>query len=241
MQSFKLAVQVIPRSFNRFILILLTLVFSTAAQAASVAIGNLTFDETAFADEIGTITITTPPDEFVTFLYDGGGNYIQDSITLETALTDNDINTGAWCQPQAGGNQQGPCSIELEFTDNDVFNLPGNDLLLFEQGTLEPLDVIIGGEKVSLLTGDAVTNPTINDNNGSPMNLYYIDLDDFNIPLGAMINLVTLDLIFTSEDFFYSADPMLLVSLNPVPVPAAVWLFGTALIGLVGFSKKKAT
>jgi hypothetical protein len=27
---------------------------------------------------------------------------------------------------------------------------------------------------------------------------------------------------------------------SPVPVPAAVWLFGTALIGLVGFSKRRA-
>jgi len=29
-------------------------------------------------------------------------------------------------------------------------------------------------------------------------------------------------------------------SLPPVPAPAAVWLFGTALIGLVGFGKRKA-
>ena len=28
-------------------------------------------------------------------------------------------------------------------------------------------------------------------------------------------------------------------SIPPVPVPAAVWLFGTALIGLVGFSKRR--
>jgi len=27
---------------------------------------------------------------------------------------------------------------------------------------------------------------------------------------------------------------------NPVPVPAAIWLFGSALIGLVGFGKRKA-
>ena len=27
--------------------------------------------------------------------------------------------------------------------------------------------------------------------------------------------------------------------LNPVPVPAAVWLFGTALIGLIGFGKRR--
>lgn len=30
-----------------------------------------------------------------------------------------------------------------------------------------------------------------------------------------------------------------LVSVSPVPVPAAVWLFGTALLGLVGFSKRR--
>jgi hypothetical protein len=29
-------------------------------------------------------------------------------------------------------------------------------------------------------------------------------------------------------------------SLNPVPIPAAIWLFGTVLIGLVGFSKRKS-
>ena len=28
-------------------------------------------------------------------------------------------------------------------------------------------------------------------------------------------------------------------SVSPIPVPAAVWLFGTALIGLVGFSKRR--
>jgi len=28
---------------------------------------------------------------------------------------------------------------------------------------------------------------------------------------------------------------------NPVPIPAAIWLFGTALIGLVGFGKRRKT
>jgi len=28
-------------------------------------------------------------------------------------------------------------------------------------------------------------------------------------------------------------------AVSPVPVPAAIWLFGTALVGLVGFSKRK--
>ena len=31
------------------------------------------------------------------------------------------------------------------------------------------------------------------------------------------------------------------VSINPVPVPAAIWLFGSGLIGLIGISRRKAT
>ena len=30
-------------------------------------------------------------------------------------------------------------------------------------------------------------------------------------------------------------------TLNPVPVPAAVWLFGTALVGLLGFGRRRKT
>lgn len=36
---------------------------------------------------------------------------------------------------------------------------------------------------------------------------------------------------FAMDDFTYS----------PVPVPAAVWLFGSGILGLVGFSKRKIT
>lgn len=38
----------------------------------------------------------------------------------------------------------------------------------------------------------------------------------------------------TTEDFSFKVG-----DLNPVPVPAAFWLFGTALIGLVGFSMQR--
>jgi hypothetical protein len=34
-------------------------------------------------------------------------------------------------------------------------------------------------------------------------------------------------------------DEIEIMNLSPVPVPAAIWLFGTALIGLVGFGKRK--
>lgn len=39
--------------------------------------------------------------------------------------------------------------------------------------------------------------------------------------------------VYSIDDFSIALAP------NPVPVPAAVWLFGTALIGLVGYSRRR--
>jgi hypothetical protein len=40
--------------------------------------------------------------------------------------------------------------------------------------------------------------------------------------------------VFQDLDLRFRVTP-----LSTVPVPAAVWLFGTALIGLAGFSKRR--
>ena len=42
-----------------------------------------------------------------------------------------------------------------------------------------------------------------------------------------------------SSDLGVFAESFDNLSLNPVPIPAAVWLFGTALIGLFGFGKRR--
>jgi hypothetical protein len=41
---------------------------------------------------------------------------------------------------------------------------------------------------------------------------------------------------FTADTYF---DVALVTNHSAVPIPAAVWLFGTALIGLVGFNRQK--
>ena len=41
------------------------------------------------------------------------------------------------------------------------------------------------------------------------------------------------------QKFTVAIDDLTIGDVSAVPVPAAVWLFGTALIGLVGFSKRK--
>lgn len=57
-------------------------------------------------------------------------------------------------------------------------------------------------------------------------------------PLNAGLNIIAVALEdhggLTAFDMQITADPV-----NPVPVPAALWLFGTALIGLVGFGKRR--
>jgi len=44
----------------------------------------------------------------------------------------------------------------------------------------------------------------------------------------------TLRVAFNNEQFYISG-----IEVNAVPVPAAVWLFGTALAGLIGFGKRR--
>lgn len=44
---------------------------------------------------------------------------------------------------------------------------------------------------------------------------------------------------FASKENTSWSAPTLNLDLNPVPVPAAVWLFGTALIGFVGMSRRR--
>lgn len=223
---------------NKSTFLLIAFLLPAVSNAAPVNIGNLSFDETAFADEVGSVSAPGPDNQFFTFTVEGGGFVLNDPSFFEEALTDKDINTGVDCEPA-----QPACTIDLLFTDNNVVNGPGNDLLLFEQGFPEPLNVIINGQTQNLLVANSSSSATENifDANGDPLAMYFMNLDDFGVPLGEMINLVTLELIFTSPEEFFSADPMLLVALNSsaVPVPAAVWLFGTALIGLVGFSKRK--
>jgi hypothetical protein len=46
------------------------------------------------------------------------------------------------------------------------------------------------------------------------------------------------------DDFYFSGSggrfgPNFTVSVSAIPIPAAVWLFGTGILGLIGFSKRK--
>ena len=40
-------------------------------------------------------------------------------------------------------------------------------------------------------------------------------------------------------DEYVVVDNLTFQAVSPVPVPAAIWLFGTGIIGLIGFSKRR--
>ena len=113
------------------------------------------------------------------------------------------------------------------------------------------------GDGFSVDYSDSITG-TRGWSSGSSFRLF--DLDWVNDPTGKITGL-TIDtnisgwastLAVFGDDFvtlnwgglFWTADTYFDVALKTnhsvVPVPAAVWLFGTALIGLVGFSKRKS-
>ena len=44
----------------------------------------------------------------------------------------------------------------------------------------------------------------------------------------------------TNTGVFFGATYAIWAPVSPVPIPAAVWLFGTALVGLIGFGRRKS-
>ena len=64
---------------------------------------------------------------------------------------------------------------------------------------------------------------------------------DFDLTYAGLSEGTRLTLFHPENNFSSVVFEAELTSLNAVPVPAAVWLFGTALIGLVGFSRRRKT
>jgi hypothetical protein len=207
---------------NKTIAAAIIMFASYSAHSAPIMIGDLSFDESAFADEIGSITGTGT---VITFEVPGDGTFPLDGITPEVALTDTDINTGLFCNPA-------PCNIELLFTDNFVVNGVGDDLIVLEQGNLESLSLTINGININFPESDATTNPTIFDADGSLLNIYSADLTDFGLTPGDTINSMIINLIPTQ--FFGTSDPMLVVAQNSVkvPEPSIIALLAAGLFGL---------
>jgi hypothetical protein len=145
-----------------------------------------------------------------------------------TAVADADLNTFVTANVADAG-------FTLSF--NGLTNHSGVDLVLFEIGAPEAITVKIGTSMDTLtgvFTGDTISGSAAGDGQqgvNNNLNLIAIDLDDFGVGPGASVSSIVLGLPNGGADFALGA--------AVVPVPAAVWMFGSGLIGLVGVARRR--
>ncbi len=166
-----------------------------AGTANAAIVGGIDFPDNGFADSVLSTDFTG------TFGYRNGSS----AFTLEEAVTGSNLDT--WMEygehdmlPGEDGdyNSTSPPTqyVELGFTDNYVFNGPGNDLVIFEYGTgnaaLVALDLQSIQDPYNPTSHAIVVETTYQD--GWATNVGYIDLSDLGVALG-----MTIDSVFVSS------------------------------------------
>ena len=207
--------------------------FSTA-NAASIQIGDYT------ADTENAATSATATSGSVE-LFDKFGTGVD---SLDAAIGGSLLD-GVRCADSGGG-----CSFSIGF-DAGVVNTFGEDIVLAGLGvsasSAEEFDLEINGVVHSNLalvaTGDLL--------GAAPLKVLGIDLSDFGVAIGDVISSITFIVRMggNSEELTYvgaldqgSVNSVALLQTNEVvvtPIPAAIWLFGTAALGGGFLSRKK--
>ena len=112
-------------------------------------------------------------------------------------------------------------------------NGQGDDLAIFELGTPDSFKVTFNN--TTLIYGTASTGDSAG---GYQLNVALVDLSAFGVPISNVVNL-GMDIVSTGGTV---PSLSLVGALNscpaPVPLPGAVWLLGSGLLGLVGLRKK---
>ena len=136
---------------------------------------------------------------------------------------------------------------EIDAVDDRVYTLgldeDGTAEILFGDGVQGSRPSSGGSVVASYRFGAGIDGKIINEYEITEMKLPFIPIEDF-WPTGASRSDASIVIVgLTSIKFDFALDGLRVteaeLALAPVPIPAAVWLFGTALIGLVGFSKRK--
>jgi hypothetical protein len=216
-------------------------VFVSSAQAASITIGTYTFSgPEAFPTDAtyvsgDTTYIEHPPG---TSWNSVAGNSTTD---LAAALTGDNLIFGV------GGES---IVVDLTFGGARILNLAGNDLVIFETVFEEDFDLAVYAEDVlsgpqtyfSVSTGFTVGD-IVGTTNTANLNAVEIDLSDFGIGLGEAVSkfrLYTQPVAVPPEDSTAGADIVVVGALNftPVPIPATVYLFASAL-GILGWVRRR--
>ncbi len=151
-------------------------------------------------------------------------------------------------------NNENPFTLNLNAQDiNDEFYIDFTNSL---SGPTYLEKLILRWDQVSIDTSDItpyvdyIAYPNGSANLTSEMgNDYYLLDVDFSSNIGSKIGSASVGIALDWYNFNPNNDFTITVCTNssacaapvtnPVPVPAAAWLFGTGIMGLVGFSRRK--
>lgn len=170
-----------------------------------------------------------------------GTDWRSDSATVNSRITDTSAGTSILGVSAGASKVLGLSS--------SIFDATGDDLKLFFVGSKgHDIDVTIGGVTRSFtldpLEGATGFFDTAYEND--PIIALAIDLGTFNglsgtsfseigVTLGDSYDCVGLETCTTNSVLSFVGT----YSVSAVPVPAAAWLFGSGLLGLVGFMRRR--
>jgi len=210
-------------------------VLSGAASAATV-VGTYSFEDADLADQA---VLTS--------------GQVWDSTTgaytaTPAALTDGNAATYASTYPSAGYSN---VTMNLGFGKTQITNGPGADIALFflSQQSTNDVNVTIGSESnASRLLFSNVYNSVGTQQVAfgvAPTAVYFsvieINLDDYGFDPNAVMNdVLSVNLVENDPTIAVSLSMAGAINNTVVPVPAAVWLFGSGLVGLAGIARKRA-
>lgn len=222
---------------RQIVLLALSTLLLFSGNAIALTIGGIDFEDNAFADKL----ISSNPTTSVPFVYPIDSALYEDvfgivgaASSIEEAVVGGNISNAA-------GNFAKDGYLELGFTDNYLVNGPGNDLALFELGhSIDPFGVSLeaGGvviEYASAFTGYYTASAGIE--TPLPINVAFVDLNDFGIVDGALIDRFFIGGIESLTTL--SVAGALNSSPAPVPEPSTAVLLGLGMASFVGFARKR--
>ena len=211
------------RSFKRFILIGLALL---GLSVSSVNAATVLTNPSQFSGSETLLTFqgagTIPGDEVSNY---GGVNFALSSGDAAQYRIETLVREFGPAETSAIDNIFGQSAPypDLTMTFSSLISRVG-----FEMRTNFPDDI---GVTMSLSAGGSIVDTHSFTTSGS--GIYYF----YAFETAVLFDELIID-VDESINGAFALDNLRFEAVNPIPVPAAVWLFGTALIGLLGFGKR---
>jgi len=211
---------------------------------ATVVVGTYSFGEGELVDQVLSFRGSG--------MYDGS-KYV-DPVSSPANITD----TGPISAPLTylqTANYEGyrDVSMGLGFDQTRVINGNGADIALFflSDQTNNEVNVTIGAQLKSLSFFDVAddndiqqgANGVVSDGqtyNNVRLMVAEVDLDDYGFSADQMLtDPFSVEMIQKDPEISVSISMVGAVNTTVIPVPAAVWLFGSGLIGLIALAQRK--